>query len=32
MLAHHSIPGELVDRLAKAQQLLVRAIQASPSK
>ena len=32
MLAHHGIPGELVDRLAKAQQLLVRAIQASPSK
>lgn len=32
MRAHHAIAGELVDRLAKAQQLLVGAIQASPSK
>jgi uncharacterized protein (DUF302 family) len=32
MLARHKIPGELVDRLAKAQQLLVGAIQASSGK
>jgi uncharacterized protein (DUF302 family) len=31
-LAGHTIPGELVDRLAKAQQLLVGAIQAGPDK
>jgi uncharacterized protein (DUF302 family) len=31
MLAHHAIPGELVDRLAKSQQLLVGAIQAGPA-
>jgi uncharacterized protein (DUF302 family) len=30
MLAGHAIPGELVDRLAKAQQLLVGAIQPAP--
>jgi uncharacterized protein (DUF302 family) len=28
MLARHNIPAELVDRLAKAQQLLVTAVQA----
>jgi uncharacterized protein (DUF302 family) len=32
MLARYAIPGGLVDRLAKAQQLLVGAIQASPGK
>jgi uncharacterized protein (DUF302 family) len=32
MLAPHAIPGELVDRLAKSQQLLVGAIQAGPGK
>jgi uncharacterized protein (DUF302 family) len=31
-LASHAIPDELVDRLAKAQQLLVGAIQAGPDK
>jgi hypothetical protein len=32
MLARYAVSGELVDRLAKAQQLLVGAIQASPGK
>ena len=32
MLAGLTIPGELVDRLAKAQQLLVGAIQAGPDQ
>jgi uncharacterized protein (DUF302 family) len=32
MLARHAVSGELVDRLAKAQQLLVGAIQASCGK
>lgn len=32
MLARHAIPGGWVDRLAKAQQLLVGAIQAAPGK
>ena len=32
MLARHAVSGELVDRLAKAQQLLVGAIQASSGK
>jgi uncharacterized protein (DUF302 family) len=31
MLARYTIPIELIDRLAKAQQLLVGAIQARPS-
>jgi uncharacterized protein (DUF302 family) len=31
-LARYTIPTELMDRLAKAQQLLVGAIQASPGK
>jgi uncharacterized protein (DUF302 family) len=30
MLANHAIPDELVDRLAKSQQLLVAAIQSDP--
>jgi uncharacterized protein (DUF302 family) len=32
MLARHTIPIELIDRLAKAQQLLVGAIQAGPGR
>jgi uncharacterized protein (DUF302 family) len=32
MLAPYAIQGDLVDRLAKAQQLLVGAIQAGPGK
>jgi uncharacterized protein (DUF302 family) len=32
MLARYAIPGELVDRLAKAQQLLVGAVQGGPDK
>jgi len=32
MLARYPIPGELVDRLAKSQQLLVGTIQAGPGQ